>query len=576
VTPPPPVRASGTPSVATPVSQSHAQPQSPERVYETAGGQKLFAGAESELKPVILDENRQVFEIFDYRTTPNHSRALEVVMSWENSILDVEHYVDQKTVVIGSERGVDFGVPPVLSQNKVSFVTQSGEGYALQFDRTMKGVIQSQGQLFSIEQLMAEGKMIFQLSKNDFAKVHVGLVDFYLSYTAVPPHLKTTRDQLRDRFMLQVMLSALLFMFLLLMLFKTLQVPKQIEVEQVPERIAAILYQPEKYSNKKQPFPVDHSKPKEAVVTPQPDKTVKVDLSQTKPKEKEVPKTMSAADKNSQKGSKGSANQSDAKNAQNEAKEGAGARAKGKEGTRGQKNAKPGKEHQDKAYRPSPQGGDGRGGGHSQVEDQGNVDLLKMASSKVLDVLGNTNAKLGTGGEQLKGFGNFTTQGSGGKALSGTGKGGGGDAEGLGGLSDHGRGGGRVGTGMGAAGNGNGIIGGKSRVTLQRGGSEETIVMGSIDKDAILAAILAHKDEFTLCYEREINADTPNIKGTVGSSFSIGSTGRVVQAGIYESTIKNANVERCVITVLKRIEFPIPQGAGVVEVKFPFKFSSGK
>jgi TonB family protein len=232
------------------------------------------------------------------------------------------------------------------------------------------------------------------------------------------------------------------------------------------------------------------------------------------------------------------------------------------------------------AKRPSPQAGEGRGGGNSQVQDQGNVDLLKGAATAVQNILGNTADKLGKGGKELQGFGNFSTYGNGGKALSGTGKGGGGDAEGLGGLSDHGRGGGRVGTGLGAAGNGSGIIGGRTRVALRTGGAEEAVVNGSIDRNAIYAAILAHKDEFRFCYEDVINK--PGVDksavggGTVKTTFTIGSSGRVDEAGVENSTLDNAAVEGCVVKVLKRIQFPIPEGAGAVQVTFPFKFDTMK
>jgi TonB family protein len=117
-------------------------------------------------------------------------------------------------------------------------------------------------------------------------------------------------------------------------------------------------------------------------------------------------------------------------------------------------------------------------------------------------------------------------------------------------------------------------VGGKARVSIRTGGPEEAVVMGAIDPNAVEAAIQAHKDEFRLCYEREINAETPNIAGQIVSSFVIGPSGRVTRAGVDSSSIKNGNVERCVTNVIKRIEFPIPRGGGVVEVRFPFKFNS--
>ncbi|MGZ3710035.1 MAG: AgmX/PglI C-terminal domain-containing protein, partial [Bdellovibrionota bacterium] len=143
------------------------------------------------------------------------------------------------------------------------------------------------------------------------------------------------------------------------------------------------------------------------------------------------------------------------------------------------------------------------------------------------------------------------------------------------GLGSKGTGGGAVGTGKGAVGTGDGIIGGKARLAaIRRGGAEESIIMGAIDKDAVEAAILAHKDEFRLCFEREVNAENPKLGGTVHTSFVIGSSGRVNQAGIESTTLKNANAERCVLTVIKRIDFPLPRGGGIVQVTFPFKFNS--
>ena len=214
------------------------------------------------------------------------------------------------------------------------------------------------------------------------------------------------------------------------------------------------------------------------------------------------------------------------------------------------------------------------GGSKSQVSGEGNLSFLKGAGSKIQNLLGSATAGLGKSGSKLKGYGVFNTEGNSGLALSGKGRGGGGSAEGLGGLSNQGRGGGRVGTGLGALGKGGGIVGGKARVAIQTGGGEEAVMLGAIDKAAVEAALLAHKDEFRLCYEREINAETPDISGRVSTTFVIGPRGRVTRAGIRSSSLKAPRVERCVIRVIKRIQFPVPRGGGIVQVNYPFKFRS--
>lgn len=536
------------------------------RVQQSFEGQKLVIDADEDLRPLLLQEAAGTVEIFDYR--PASKTALEVVMSWSNSILDIEHFVDHPSVTLGADQNSDFAIPPILGPSAFHLATQSGEQYTLQLDSKMKGVIQRQGQLLTLDQVKSiAGANVLVLGKNDFAKISVGEIDFYLSYTAAPPLLKPRKLFERDPFFFKIMASSVGLTAALIATMLSIEVPKQIEVEELPERIATILYQPEKYQAKPEPKFVskteDQQEPKKQ---PEPQKTVKVDINPADAKNKPIPKTMVVADKQ-QKGGK-------AQKKQDQAKEGAGAKAKGQEGLRGSKNAAPNKENQLAAKRPSPQAGKGAGGGNSQVQDIGNVDVLKGAASTIQNILGNTAAKLGSGGSQLQGFGNFSTLGKGGAALSGDGKGGGGDAEGLGGLANKGRGGGRVGTGLGAAGQGSGIIGGSTRVELRTGGEGETVVMGAIDKAAIAAAIEAHRDEFRLCYEREINAENPNIGGTIKTSFVIGSSGRATQAGVESSTIKNTNVERCVVNVLKRIEFPKPVGGGVVQVGYPFKFAS--
>jgi hypothetical protein len=128
---------------------------------------------------------------------------------------------------------------------------------------------------------------------------------------------------------------------------------------------------------------------------------------------------------------------------------------------------------------------------------------------------------------------------------------------------------------MGAAGKGTGIIGGGSRVALRLGGDGEGVVMGSMDTSAIAAAIEAHKDAFRYCYEKEVNAGAPKLAGTITTTSVIGSSGRITEAGLKSTTMNNANVERCVLGVLKRIDFPIPQG-GTVQFTFPFKFARDK
>lgn len=537
-----------------------------DRPFHEAEGRKLFMTHPEDIGALLLENAHEVEEIFDYR--PSAKKALEVIMSWHGTILDVQHFVDEKQVTIGGSQEASFGVP--LQSKEAIFVLadRTGDNFVLNVHGEMSGVVQRKG---SLDQLKSLGRSI-PMTADDFAKVTIGEIDFYLSSTAAPPRLKRRRILERDPFLFRVLISSALLTTAVITALFQIPVQPTLETEQVPERIATILYQPEKYRYVPKPEPQGKTRADETPVTPkppkEPPKKVKIEI-QPNPNNinKPIPKEMNVAQPNKPRPK--------AQLGQRQAKEGEGARAKGAEGRRGSKNAPRSKDAQANAKRPSPQAGTGKGGSISQVADQGNVDLLKGAVSQIENILGSSSEKLGKSGSKLKGFGGFDTQGSGGLALSGNAAGGGGDAAGLGGLGKQGRGGGRVGTGLGAAGSGSGIVGGRSRVELRKGGPEETVVMGAIDASAIEAALLAHKDEFRNCYEREINAENPNQSGRVGTSFVIGASGRVTEAGVLSSTLKNPNTERCILNVIRRIQFPIPRGAGLVEVKYPFKFSAG-
>jgi hypothetical protein len=580
-----------------------------------ADGRTLYLNPNEDLTPLLLEDEREVVEIFDYRPTAH--QALEVVMSWCGVILAVEHFVTQKTVTVGVTKKSHFPIPPILGSAHFPIVSKKGDRFVLNLDPQMQGVLQKSGELKQLEELRGQSVQgpnghEVALGPKDFAKVSIGEVDFYLSFTSAPPQLKMRRIFDRDPFFQKIFISSMLITGFIVYGVSTMKVPQNIEPDPVPQRIANILYEPEKFLN---PPPVPRPTPKPRLVPkkipvpippvirpqpqlqPKPKPVVPVQLtppptpakkqpSQPVPvavqKQAVVPQVVSKPIprpelKISPKTEAKPKVKSDPKpEPKPEAKEGEGARAKGAEGSRGERSVKKqSPTRSTELSRPSPRAGNKGASGASQVVDEGNVDLLKGAGGRIQNILGNSAAHLGDGSHDLKGFGNFSTHGEGGLALSGGGLGGGGDAETtLGGLGKKGSGMGRVGTGKGAAGSGSGIVGAQVRVAIRNDGPQEAVVMGAIDRNAVAEAIFAHKDEFRLCYEREINAEHPTLSGQIGTSFVIGASGRVTQAGIESSSLKSPNAERCVIAVLKRIEFPMPRGGGVVEVHFPFKFSA--
>ncbi len=149
-----------------------------DRVRETSDGRKLIIPDSEDLRPLLLEESRNVEEIFDYR--PASKTALEAVMSWSDTILDIQHHVDSPAVTIGTDRSNDFGIPPVLSGGNHQIATLNGDHYVLNLDRSMKGIIQRQGQIQTLDQIRAAsgGSNSVRLDPNEYAKITVGDIDF--------------------------------------------------------------------------------------------------------------------------------------------------------------------------------------------------------------------------------------------------------------------------------------------------------------------------------------------------------------------------------------------------------------
>lgn len=523
--------------------------------------QKPDAGKKLPDQALLLIDPATVTPIFDYR--PATKEALEVVSSWNGVILNVRHFVDEERVSLGASGVEDFQVPREFAKNGArDLVSRQGGEWLLKLDATMKGVLYLEGQLHSVAEFL-KGKggssAVVSIKENDFVKIQIGLLAFYLSRTASPPELIRKGEVVTDPFLGRTLLTSLALTALLLFGVSKVEVSTP-ETLDLPPEVGRILYHPEKYSIKRPP-PLQ-KKSGEDVKKLDPPKKVEIDF--TKPKEKDG---KTAQVQSIQPGKKQAA--------QDKAKEGAGARAMGAEGSRGAKNAPRSSTRQTEAKRASPLPGEGKGGVISQSADNGTVQMMKGATDKILNLMGASGQKLGASGSKIQGFGGFSTAGAGGAALQGGGKGGGGDADTLlGGTGTEGRGGGKIGTGLGPEGTGTGIIGGKTRIDLNVGGGKETVVIGSIDRDAIDAAIRAHRDEFRYCYEREVNSGHPNLAGKIVTAFVIGGSGRASQLSIASSSMDSAGVEKCVLDVISRIQFPQPAGNVPVSIKYPFAYTN--
>lgn len=97
---------------------------------------------------------------------------------------------------------------------------------------------------------------------------------------------------------------------------------------------------------------------------------------------------------------------------------------------------------------------------------------------------------------------------------------------------------------------------------------KDPITHGELDKSIIRRHIRQRLARFQHCYEKQLLA-TPNIAGTVETSFQISPQGTVLAAtahGVHDQ------VASCVADVIGNIQFPKPSGGGLVQVRYPFSF----
>jgi hypothetical protein len=97
----------------------------------------------------------------------------------------------------------------------------------------------------------------------------------------------------------------------------------------------------------------------------------------------------------------------------------------------------------------------------------------------------------------------------------------------------------------------------------------EVAVEGSLDRDIIRRVVRSHVHEIRECYNAGLTAD-PELRGRVTIDFIIGGDGKVTSSVVYESTLKDTAVPKCIVEAATTWLFPKPAGGGNVTVRYPF------
>jgi hypothetical protein len=166
---------------------------------------------------------------------------------------------------------------------------------------------------------------------------------------------------------------------------------------------------------------------------------------------------------------------------------------------------------------------------------------------------------------------NFGYEGLG---VYGTGRGGGGDGRGtigLGDLNTIGRGcrGYNCGPGGPDYGKPSDNLTDRRPVNRIRIKDKGAMIVGSLSKEAIRRVVRRHINEVKFCYERGL-AKRADLEGRVAIKFLINGKGAVQNSAVALSTLDDPGVAQCVARSVRRWTFPQPVGGGVVIVTYPF------
>jgi Ca-activated chloride channel family protein len=99
----------------------------------------------------------------------------------------------------------------------------------------------------------------------------------------------------------------------------------------------------------------------------------------------------------------------------------------------------------------------------------------------------------------------------------------------------------------------------------------QPVVVGSLDASIIKRYVKRNTEKLRYCYEKRLLAK-PTLAGTITAKFTINNNGIVIAA---IASGLEWEVDNCVATVIKGIEFPRVQGDGTVQVNYPLTFTSG-
>lgn len=100
---------------------------------------------------------------------------------------------------------------------------------------------------------------------------------------------------------------------------------------------------------------------------------------------------------------------------------------------------------------------------------------------------------------------------------------------------------------------------------------EDEATLPALDQSVVKDVVMSYMPAIRNCYNQELKKD-PALAGKVVIRFTVGPKGTITQAMVASSTLKNKEVESCMLKEVKSWIFPEPRRGESVDISFPFVF----
>ncbi len=555
--------AAQTPPPATPKipEVKPPEPLAAKKASFTLNSAKPAKAAKPQIKTAKISSGKNkatyapLSEITDLKThlRPTKGSIVEVIVSWQERILQTYHYRSKGLVRVGSaenqiqlpERSILKGWPLIEIAGGVRVAVSQEMGFEL---------IQSQGQK-TLDEVLKLGKgskgpngILVRLDQNEMICLSLmgGQIQIFIRYVPTAPVAPLIPALLLSGPELTALIMSLVLVGLLAFYISaTTPLPMEEEDEEITRRAQIIFNTPPKPPPAP---PTEEPKPTE------PPQTTQADVSDKKQEAQK--KGQLTPEKVSQDKQAGRATEvAPIPNSQNRPKKFTAT----KQGGAIKLGAKPGANAQSKDL--------SRAGLFSAFGPGGSRAKLDPSYSGAGEILGQADKATGTSGMEANRPGSdlgskFKDTGAGGKGTA---------TEGISGIGTKGRS-----TGQGLYGTLEGF-GEKTSVAIEPGEAEADFT-GTIDKEAVRRVVRHYLYEIRGCYQKELNKleRGQRLEGKVTVTWDIIERGIAKNVRIRESTLKSAKVENCIRERLANWEFPSPPVGMTAEVTYPFYFKPEK